>query len=394
MSSEANAPPCVVTRSFGRACVLAIGTATPPMVVEQDTFPDYYFKMTVSEHMVDLKDKFKRMCERSMIKKRHLCLTEEIMKANPNICAYSAPSLNVRQDLMDTEVPKLGHEAAIKAIEEWGRPKTDITHLIFCNSGGASMPGADYELVKLLGLSPSTNRFMLYQLGCYAGGTVLRLAKDIAENNRGARILVVCSEITGIGFRGPSETHLENLVGHAIFGDGAAAVIVGVDPLVMVECALFELVKASQKLLHGTEGDIEGHLREDGLVFGLQPEIPTHIATNVGKVLADAFEPFGISDWNSLFWVVHPGGRAILDGMETELGLRPDKLSSARKVLKEYGNMWSACVFFVMDAMRKRSVREGLDTVGDGLEWGVLFGFGPGLTAETIVLRCPPRSKY
>ncbi|XP_077247746.1 chalcone synthase J-like [Tasmannia lanceolata] len=331
--------------------------------------------------------------ERSMIKKRHLCLTEEIMKVNPNVCAYSAPSLNVRQDLMDAEVPKLGHEAAIKAIEEWGRPKTDITHLIFCNSGGASMPGADYELVKLLGLSPSTNRFMLYQVGCYAGGTVLRLAKDIAENNRGTRILVVCSEITGIGFRGPSETHLENLVGHAIFGDGAASVIVGADPLDMVECALFELVKGSQKLLHGTEGDIEGHLREDGLVFSLQPEIPTHIATNVGKVLAEAFEPFGISYWNSLFWVVHPGGRAILDEMEMELGLRPDKLSSAREVLKEYGNMWSACVLFVMDSMRKRSVREGLDTVGEGLEWGVLFGFGPGLTAETIVLRCPLHSK-
>ncbi|PNX68812.1 chalcone synthase, partial [Trifolium pratense] len=60
---------------------------------------------------------------------------------------------------------------------------------------------------------------------CFAGGTVLRLAKDLAENNKGARVLVVCSEITAVTFRGPSDTHLDSLVGQALFGDGAAAVI-------------------------------------------------------------------------------------------------------------------------------------------------------------------------
>ena len=92
------------------------------------------------------------------------------------------------------ESPKLGAEAAMKAIEEWGQPKANITHLIFHSTSGVDMPGADYQIVKLLGLRSSVKRVMLYHQGCFAGGTVLRIAKDFAENNAGARVLFVCSE--------------------------------------------------------------------------------------------------------------------------------------------------------------------------------------------------------
>lgn len=148
-----------------------------------------------------------------MIKKRYMHLSEEILRENPNICAYMAPSLDARQDMVVVEVPKLGKEAAAKAIKEWGQPKSKVTHLIFCTTSGVDMPGADYQLTKLLGLRPSVKRFMMYQQGCFAGGTVIRLAKDLAENNAGARVLVVCSEITAVTFRGPSDTHLDSMVG-------------------------------------------------------------------------------------------------------------------------------------------------------------------------------------
>ncbi|KAK2976675.1 hypothetical protein RJ640_004276 [Escallonia rubra] len=103
------------------------------------------------------------------------------------------------------------------------------------------MPGADYQLTKLLGLRPSVKRLMMYQQSCFTRDTVLRLAKDLAENNAGACVLVVCSEITVVTFRGSSDTHLDSLVRQALFGDGAAAVIVGVDPDVSVERPLFQL---------------------------------------------------------------------------------------------------------------------------------------------------------
>lgn len=174
-----------------------------------------------------------------MIRKRYMHQTEEFLKQNPNVCDYTTASLDVRQDLLVVQVPKLGKEAATKAIKEWGQPKSKITHLIFCTTSGVDMPGADYQLTKLLGLRPSVKRFMMYQQGCFAGGTVLRLAKDLAENNKGARVLVVCSEITAVTFRGPNDTHLDSLVGQALFGDGAGAVIVGSDPDFTTERPLF-----------------------------------------------------------------------------------------------------------------------------------------------------------
>jgi len=89
-----------------------------------------------------------------MIKKHYIHLTEEVLKEHPNISTYKEPSLNVRQNILVEEVPKLGEKAALKALKEWGRPKSEITHLIFCSTSGVDMPGADYPLIKLLNLKP------------------------------------------------------------------------------------------------------------------------------------------------------------------------------------------------------------------------------------------------
>ncbi|XP_078155858.1 chalcone synthase 2-like [Carex rostrata] len=377
-------------RAQGPATILAIGTATPANCINQADYPDFYFRITKSEHMTELKEKFKRMCDKSMIKKRYMHLTEEILNENPNICAYMAPSLDARQDIVVREVPKLGKEAAVKAIKEWGQSKSKITHLIFCTTSGVDMPGADYQVTKLLGLRPSVKRFMMYQQGCFAGGTVLRMAKDLAENNRGARVLVICSELTAVTFRGPTDSHLDSMVGEALFGDGAAALIVGADPEPKIERPLFQLVSASQTILPDSEGAIDGHLREVGLTFHLLKDVPGLISKNIEKSLVEAFTPIGINDWNSIFWVAHPGGPAILDQVEAKLELQKEKMRATRQVLSEYGNMSSACVLFILDEMRRRSAEEGKATTGEGLEWGVLFGFGPGLTVETVVLHSVP----
>eukprot|EP01018_Ginkgo_biloba_P036982 Gb_28161 [translate_table: standard] len=232
-----------------------------------------------------------------------------------------------------------------------GQPKSKITHLIFCTTSRVDMPGADYQLTKLLGLRAGVKRVMMYHQGCFVGGTVLRVAKDLAENNRGARVLVVCSEITAVTFRGPSETHLDSLVGQELFGDGAAAVIVGADPIAEVEKPSFQLLWTAQTILPDSDGAIEGHLREVGLTFHLLENVPGLISNNIEKSLVEAFH---------------------------------------QHVLSEYGNMSSACVHFILDEMRKSSLQNGCSTTGEGLDWGVLFGFGPGLTVETVVLRSVP----
>ena len=170
-----------------------------------------------------------------MIKKRYSHFTEKMLEEHPNIGAYMAPSLNIRQEIITAEIPKLGKEAALKALKEWDQPMSKITHLVFCTTSGVEMPGADYKLANLLGLDPSVRRVMLYYQGCHASGTVLRTTKDLVENNAGARVLLVCFEITVVTFHGPSEQALDSLVGQALFGDGSAAMLIGSDPDISIE---------------------------------------------------------------------------------------------------------------------------------------------------------------
>jgi chalcone synthase len=179
---------------------------------------------------------------------------------------------------------------------------------------------------------------------------------------------------------------LDSLVGQALFGDGAAALIVGSDPVPEIEKPIFEMVWTAQTIAPDSEGAIDGHLREAGLTFHLLKDVPGIVSKNIDKALVEAFQPLGISDYNSIFWIAHPGGPAILDQVEQKLALKPEKMKATRDVLSEYGNMSSACVLFILDEMRKKSAQEGLKTTGEGLDWGVLFGFGPGLTIETVVL--------
>ncbi|XP_044499642.1 chalcone synthase 1-like [Mangifera indica] len=373
-------------RAQGTATILAIGTANPPHYFEQSKFPDTYFRMTHDDHMIELKKKMQRMCDKTMIRKRHMYVNEEFVEENPIIREHNAPSLDIRQDISAVLISQLGKEAAEKAITEWGQPKSKITHLICCTTMSAFLPGIDYRILKLLDLDLSVKRLMLYQQGCNGGGTVLRMAKDLVENNKGARVLIVVSEVTLIGLRGFSETDIDVLVSHSLFGDGAAALVVGADPISGVEKPIFELISTSPTIVPDSPGAITGSIRESGLIIHIGKEVPGLVASHIEKKLVDLFQPLGISDWNSIFWAVHPGGPAILDQIEATLGLKHEKLLATRHVLAEYGNMSSVTVLFALDEIRKRSIENGLKTTGDGLEWGVLFGFGPGLTIESLVL--------
>ncbi|GAB4826082.1 Chitin synthase, class 2 [Ancistrocladus abbreviatus] len=317
-------------KAEGPATVLAIGTAVPPNCIPQADFPDYYFRVTNSEHMTELKEKFKRICEKIAIKKRYTYLTEEMIKENLNIGTFDGRSLNALQQMVIAETPRLGKKAALKALKKRGQPKSKLTHLIFCSTAGVDMPDCDSQLTKMLGLNPSINRTMIYQQGCFVGGTVLRNAKDIVENNKGARLLVVCSEITAIFFHGPSEHHMDSLVGQTLFGDGAAALIIGSNVDETIEKPLYQLISKNQTLVPDSENAMALHLHEEGLTFHLSKDVPTLISNNIDHILVDSFKPFNINDWNSLFYITHPGGRAILDGVEKKLGLDKDKMKESR----------------------------------------------------------------
>uniref|UniRef100_A0A0D9XHZ8 Chalcone synthase n=1 Tax=Leersia perrieri TaxID=77586 RepID=A0A0D9XHZ8_9ORYZ len=374
----------------GPAAILAISTENPTNIVPQDEFGGFYFGLTKCDHLTELKEKMKRICEKSGIEKRYMHLGDELIRAHPEIIDKNLPSLDARANIAATEVLKLAESAARKAIAEWGRPATDITHLIFSTYSGCRAPSYDLQLASLLGLRPTISRTILSLHGCSGGGRALQLAKELAENNRGARVLVVCSEMILMCITSPDVT---NIVGQTIFGDGAGAVIVGAGPFDNdgVERPLLEMVAASQNMIPGTEKEIGMQITSTGIVFQLSMKVPKLIRDNIQQCLIDAFRSIGNSDppnWNDLFWAVHPGGRAILDSIEGTLQLQPSKLAASRHVLREYGNMSGATITFVLDEVRRRREKE------DGQqqqqpEWGVMLAFGPGITIETIVLRTP-----
>ncbi|XP_037429844.1 chalcone synthase 2-like [Triticum dicoccoides] len=214
--------------------------------------------------------------------------------------------------------------------------------------------------------------------------------KQIFKAMRGARVLVVCVELTIVSFRGPEEAdaHPHTLISQAFFGDGAGAVIIGTDAVHPVERPIFEMVSASQTMIAGTDRVLTMQLTEaglDGHIF--TKELVPIVAQHINQCLTDAFQPLGVmSDeatlWNDLFFVVHPGIRGILDHIEGALQLESGKLAASRTVLREYGNMLGATVIFVLDEQWRR-MEEDRGTKG---EWGVMMGFGPVFTIETMVL--------
>nr|CAB3492198.1 unnamed protein product [Digitaria exilis] len=374
-----------VQHAEGTAAVLAIGTANPSgVIVPQEQFTDEFFRVSNSDHLTHLKEKLKRICNKTGIEKRHFHLTEEMLRDHPEFLDRELPSLEARIEIVAAAVPKLAELAARKAIAEWGRPATDITHLVFSTYSGWRAPSVDLQLASLLGLRPTVSRTILSLHGCYGGGRALQLAKEIAENNHGARVMVACCEMTLVCFAGPDGG---NLVGHALFGDGAGVAIIGAGPFADGEHPMFEMVAATQTTIPKTEYALGMQVTGGGVDFHLAIQVPTLLGQNIQQCLVDTFRlVFGDNidnlTWNDMFWAVHPGGRPILDNIETVLKLDPGKLAASRNVLREYGNMSGATIVFVLDDLRRRC-KDQLP------EWGALLAFGPGITIETIVLRSP-----
>ncbi|KAL3688130.1 hypothetical protein R1sor_014439 [Riccia sorocarpa] len=369
------------SQSKHHASILAIGKAVPPNRFDQSTFPDFYFGVTNCSHKVELKQRMQMICDKSAIKTRYLILNEETLKQHPEFYTPGEPSMEQRHEFLEEEVPKLAAQAATNALKEWGRPKSEITHLIVVTLSGVSIPGADVRLVKLLGLRHDVQRIMLYMLGCYAGITALRIAKDLVENNPNSRVLIACSELYASTFRAPDEKYMYDVVGASIFGDGAVGVIVGTKPDPLTERSLFEIRWAGVSMAPETAHVVQGKLKIDGLNFYLDKSLPMVVGENITpfckKVMEHAPEHLHLS-YNEMFWAVHPGGPAILNKVEEQLKLDSGKLSASRSVLENYGNVSSSSVLYVLDEIRRRPAKE---------EWGAAVAFGPGVTLEGVLLR-------
>ncbi|XP_006664811.1 type III polyketide synthase B [Oryza brachyantha] len=374
----------------GKATILALGHAFPQQLVMQDYVVEGFMRNTNCDDP-ELKEKLTRLCKTTTVKTRYVVMSEEILRSYPELAQEGQPTMKQRLDISNKAVTQMATEASLACVRSWGGALSEITHLVYVSSSEARFPGGDLHLARALGLSPDVRRVMLAFTGCSGGVAGLRVAKGLAESCPGARVLLATSETTIVGFRPPSPDRPYDLVGVALFGDGAGAAIVGADPTPL-ERPLFELHSALQRFLPDTDKTIDGRLTEEGIKFQLGRELPHIIEANVEafcqKLMQEHPQQRQLT-YDDMFWAVHPGGPAILTKMEGRLGLDGGKLRASRSALRDFGNASSNTIVYVLENMveETRQRRETATAEEEDCEWGLILAFGPGITFEGILAR-------
>ncbi len=212
-------------------------------------------------------------------------------------------------------------------------------------------------------------------MGCYAAFPALRMAAHFCQANPNAVVLVMCLELCTLHMQINDET--DSILANSLFADGAAAAIVSAQEPQPGTHA-FKLSGFESALLPAGESDMAWDIGNEGFNIVLSSYVPDIIGANIEALMVDVLGKNGSTLGNVDEWAVHPGGRSILDKVETSLGLGTEALESSRAVLRDYGNMSSATILFVL--------REMLDSGETPRATTCAMAFGPGLTVETALL--------
>jgi predicted naringenin-chalcone synthase len=296
------------------------------------------------------------------------------------------PGTKARNEIYAVEATKLYLEAAREAIAAApGIEASDITHVVTVSCTGFYAPGPDYMLVRELGLGPAVQRYHLGFMGCYASIPALRNAAQLCAADPDAVVLVVSVELCTLHLRSSNDP--DTIVASSLFADGAGAGIVTARPLEPGERAL-SLDRFETRITPVGEGDMAWKIGDHGFEMVLSNAVPSIIDDHITGALEPLFAPdddlaealaTDAAGEHVAHWAIHPGGRSILDKVESRLALAEAQLVPARETLRDFGNMSSVTVLFVL--------RNILDAAGsaDG-ERVAAMAFGPGLTVESALL--------
>lgn len=269
---------------------------------------------------------------------------------------------------------RLGRQAACAALARASLRPADIDLLVTVSCTGVIIPSLDAYLINDLGFRSDVRRLPITELGCAAGAASLAQAWQYLRAFPNRRVLVIAVELPTLTFQ-RGDLSQANLISCCLFGDGAAAAVVsgpaGPGPRILgVETFTFP---------HSLDA-MGFDLRETGFHIVLAKEVPELIRSRI-KDLVDSFlARFGLRRQDISAWVLHPGGQKLLSFVEQELGLAPADSAPSWDVLRDYGNLSSASVLFVLhEWLEKRRLAPG--------SYGLLAAFGPGFTAELVLLQ-------
>jgi alkylresorcinol/alkylpyrone synthase/polyketide synthase Type III len=337
------------------ARILGIGTAVPPLAYTQD---EVYRISGYTRRIIQ------SVFRNAAIDRRKLALP-------PGHRPTRDPDWFARH--YEEWAIRLGSQAASSALHAAGLNASDVDYLVATSCTGYLCPGVSQWLARELGLSPRARTANLVGMGCNAVVPALERAAEFARLHPGAKTLVVATEICSATYW-IDEQDLETAVGNAIFADGASAAVIAHET---------EGTKAGLSLEgFASRADRElirymgFHNQEGRLRVMLSRDVPEAVLPLTEGAIDDLLGAAGLKRRDVARWIVHPGGRRVLELIEERLGLK-GALEPSWRVLAEYGNMSSATLLFVLQESLRESAAPGPT---------VMVGMGPGLSVETALL--------
>lgn len=279
------------------------------------------------------------------------------------------PTIDQRMTVYNKQAPLLSVDAIRDCLNHAHHLK-NITHFITVSCTGMSAPGLDLQLMELMNFEKSVFRTSINFMGCYAALHALKIADVICKAEKQAQVLIVCTELCTLHFQ--RENTMDNITSSLLFGDGSAAVLVVAD-----ENRLhgLHLQNFYSEVIPKGKRDMAWELSSSGFLMTLSGYVPQLIEEDFSTVLQRALDKENATLADVTDWCIHPGGKRILEAIHKSLKFTNGQLVNSYDVLKEYGNLSSATILFVLKKIlhEKKEIRKL-----------VAAAFGPGLTVETF----------
>ena len=341
--------------------IAAIGTAVPEHVLTQAEVREFA-RGFFARDFTDL-DRLLEAFDNTGIQKRHL--------ARPVDWYWQPHTFPEKNAVYREAALDLAEAAARRALDASGLERRDVGAILFVSTTGVATPSLDSHLIHRLGLRHTTARLPIWGLGCAGGAAGLARAANLAVALR-APVLLVAVEICSTTFI-HGDRSKSNLIATALFADGAAAAVLTPGG------AGAEVVGTHSHLVEDSEDVMGWAVGTEGLRVIFSRSIPAIVRDLAGQIARDASASAGISPDELSHFVFHPGGAKVLRAYAETFGLDNGQLAHAESVLRDYGNMSSPSVLFVLERFLASHAPEGRPTL--------LMALGPGFSAESVVLR-------
>lgn len=290
-----------------------------------------------------------------------------------------------RSRVYGEEMIALCEAAARDALAGAGLEPDRIGLIISTSCTGVMIPSVESHLINRMGFRPETQRQPVTEMGCVAGAWALSRANDYLRAYPGSAVLIVAAELASLTAQ-VTDTSMANIVSAALFGDGAAATVtVGPDfprngHAGQSSRRPARILGTRSVLFRDTPELMGFDVTDGGLKIVLSPRVPRFIRQNLPGVLAPFLEEHGVRRGDLAHFLLHPGGRKVLEGLERELNLTPEDTRFSWHVLREYGNLSSATVLYMLHFFERQAAPQAGDL-------GLLMAVGPGFCAELLLLQ-------